>query len=253
MRARENALLNGVANVEFVVGDAARAPKELLERGVPAPDVVVVDPPRAGLTPRAVKRVVELAPERLVYVSCNPTTLAGNGQLLGRGRLQAGARQAVRSLPAHAARRVRRPLHAMSRAVEESNRRMLRARDAMDRDYARRSTSRRWRGIAHVSEAHFIRTFRATFGETPHRYLQRRRVERAMFLLRETRAQRDATSASTSASRASARSAARSARSWASRPRRTAARADVVAVPSCFAMAWTRPSSFGEAPAPGSR
>jgi AraC-like DNA-binding protein len=40
--------------------------------------------------------------------------------------------------------------------------------------------------IAHVSEAHFIRTFGATFGETPHRYLQRRRVERAMFLLRET-------------------------------------------------------------------
>ena len=40
--------------------------------------------------------------------------------------------------------------------------------------------------IACVSEAHFIRTFRATFGETPHRYLQRRRVERSMFLLRET-------------------------------------------------------------------
>jgi len=40
--------------------------------------------------------------------------------------------------------------------------------------------------IAFVSEAHFIRTFRATFGETPHRYLQRRRVERSMFLLRET-------------------------------------------------------------------
>src|SRR5205814_8356697 len=40
--------------------------------------------------------------------------------------------------------------------------------------------------VALVSEAHFIRTFRATFGETPHRYLQRRRVERSMFLLRET-------------------------------------------------------------------
>ena len=40
--------------------------------------------------------------------------------------------------------------------------------------------------VAHVSEAHFIRTFRAVFGETPHRYLQRRRVERSMFLLRET-------------------------------------------------------------------
>src|SRR6266513_5398674 len=74
----------------------------------------------------------------------------------------------------------------MSRAVEESNRRMLRARDAMDRDYAKPLDIRTLAGIAYVSEAHFIRTFRATFGETPHRYLQRRRVERAMFMLRET-------------------------------------------------------------------
>ena len=74
----------------------------------------------------------------------------------------------------------------MSRAVEESNRRLLRARDAMDRNYAQPLDIRTLARIAHVSEAHFIRTFRATFGETPHRYLQRRRVERAMFLLWET-------------------------------------------------------------------
>src|SRR5919106_630913 len=74
----------------------------------------------------------------------------------------------------------------MSRAIEESNRRMLRARDAMDRDYAKPLDVPTLARIAHVSEAHFIRVFRATFGETPHRYLQRRRVERAMFLLRET-------------------------------------------------------------------
>ena len=74
----------------------------------------------------------------------------------------------------------------MSRAVEESNRRMLRARDAMDRDYAKPLDVPTLARIAYVSEAHFIRTFRATFGETPHRYLQRRRVERAMFMLRET-------------------------------------------------------------------
>ncbi|MET8062629.1 AraC family transcriptional regulator [Micromonospora sp. NPDC005313] len=71
----------------------------------------------------------------------------------------------------------------MSRAVEESNRAMLRARDAMDRAYAQPLDIPALARIAYVSEAHFIRTFRATFGETPHRYLQRRRVERAMYLL----------------------------------------------------------------------
>jgi len=74
----------------------------------------------------------------------------------------------------------------MSRAVEEINRRMLRARDAMDRAYADPLDVPGLARVANVSEAHFIRTFRATFGETPHRYLQRRRVERAMFLLRAT-------------------------------------------------------------------
>jgi AraC-like DNA-binding protein len=72
----------------------------------------------------------------------------------------------------------------MSAAVEESNRRMLRARDAMDREFARPLDVPALARRALTSEAHFIRTFRATFGETPHRYLQRRRVERAMFLLR---------------------------------------------------------------------
>ncbi len=66
------------------------------------------------------------------------------------------------------------------------NRRLLRARDAMDRAYAEPLNIRAVAAVAFVSEAHFIRTFRAVFGETPHRYLQRRRVERSMFLLRET-------------------------------------------------------------------
>ena len=74
----------------------------------------------------------------------------------------------------------------MSRAVEEFNRRLLRARDAMDRAYAEPLDVRAIAAVAHLSEAHFIRSFRAAFGETPHRYLQRRRVERSMFLLRET-------------------------------------------------------------------
>jgi AraC-like DNA-binding protein len=74
----------------------------------------------------------------------------------------------------------------VSREVEELNRRLLRARDAMDRAYAEPLDVRAVAAVAHLSEAHFIRSFRAAFGETPHRYLQRRRVERAMFLLRET-------------------------------------------------------------------
>jgi AraC-like DNA-binding protein len=56
----------------------------------------------------------------------------------------------------------------------------------MDRAYAEPLDVRAVAAVAHVSPAHFSRTFRAVFGETPHRYLQRRRVERAMFLLRET-------------------------------------------------------------------
>ena len=56
----------------------------------------------------------------------------------------------------------------------------------MDRAYAEPLDVRAVAAVAHISPAHFIRTFRAVFGETPHRYLQRRRVERSMFLLRET-------------------------------------------------------------------
>ena len=74
----------------------------------------------------------------------------------------------------------------MSREVEDFNRRLLRARDAMDRAYAEPLNVRAVAAVAYISEAHFIRSFRAVFGETPHRYLQRRRVERSMFLLRET-------------------------------------------------------------------
>jgi AraC-like DNA-binding protein len=79
-----------------------------------------------------------------------------------------------------------RSLCRVSRAVEELNRRLLRARDAMDRAYAEPLDVRAIAEVAHMSEAYFIRSFKLAFGETPHRYLQRRRVERAMFLLRET-------------------------------------------------------------------
>jgi AraC-like DNA-binding protein len=74
----------------------------------------------------------------------------------------------------------------VSREVEDLNRRLLRARDAMDRAYAEPLDVAAIASVAHMSEAHFSRSFRVAFGETPHRYLQRRRVERSMFLLRET-------------------------------------------------------------------
>src|SRR6185295_19304621 len=74
----------------------------------------------------------------------------------------------------------------VSRDIEDMNRRLLRARDAMDRAYAEPLDVRSVAAVANLSEAHFSRSFRSTFGETPHRYLQRRRVERSMFLLRET-------------------------------------------------------------------
>ncbi len=74
----------------------------------------------------------------------------------------------------------------MSRDTEDLNRRLLRARDAMDRAYAEPLNGLAIAAVAHVSPAYFSCSFRDVFGETPHRYLQRRRVERAMFLLRET-------------------------------------------------------------------
>ena len=84
-RAVENAERNGVDERRVRPGDVAKAVRPLLEGGMPTPDVVVLDPPRAGLTPKAVRRVLELEPQRIVYVSCNPTTLAGNAELLAEG------------------------------------------------------------------------------------------------------------------------------------------------------------------------
>jgi AraC-like DNA-binding protein len=74
----------------------------------------------------------------------------------------------------------------VSREAEDLNRRRLRARDGMDRTYAEPLDVRAVAAVAHISPAHFSRCFRAVFGESPHRYLQRRRVERSMFLLRES-------------------------------------------------------------------
>lgn len=135
----------------------------------------------------------------------------------------------------------------MSLKIEERNRWMLRARDTMDRSFAEPLDVAALARVAHVSRAHFSRQFRATFGETPHRYLQRRRVERGMELLRETdlpvtdvcfdvgfnslgtfsRTFREIVGESPSDYRARFRGQAGAA----------------LRVPACFAMAWTRPAS----------
>jgi 23S rRNA (uracil1939-C5)-methyltransferase len=77
--AIENARLNGVDNARFFAGDVRLAMRPLLEQSG-KPDVVVVDPPRAGLSQKIVRRVLESQARRIVYVSCNPTTLAPNAR-----------------------------------------------------------------------------------------------------------------------------------------------------------------------------
>ena len=142
--------------------------------------------------------------------------------------------------------------------VEAASRRLLRARDAMDRSYAQPLDVPALARIALTSEAHFIRTFKRTFGETPHRYLQRRRLERAMALLRLTdRPVTDIclevgfTSLGTF-SRTFTRVLGMSPTAYRSAWRAGAGTAGYV--PTCVVMAWTRPAthrdadrSFGEA------
>ena len=73
--ARKNARDNGIKNAEFIVGDTTAVMPSLYRQGV-RPDVVVVDPPRAGCTPTVLKTFANMKPRRIVYVSCNPATLA---------------------------------------------------------------------------------------------------------------------------------------------------------------------------------
>ncbi len=75
--AIENAELNSIGNAAFFAGNVGQVLRELQERAGD-PELVVVDPPRAGLAGKALKRLGELAAPRVVYVSCNPTTLAGD-------------------------------------------------------------------------------------------------------------------------------------------------------------------------------
>ena len=80
--AISNAKLNEIDNANFFAGDVRVALRELVAKAG-TPDVVVVDPPRAGLSSKVVRRIIDSSPKRIVYVSCNPTTLAPNAAQLG--------------------------------------------------------------------------------------------------------------------------------------------------------------------------
>ncbi len=81
--ARENARRNGVANARYLCADAGQAAEQLANQGV-RPDVVVVDPPRKGLAPQVIDTLLAMAPEKIVYVSCDCATLARDLKLLCR-------------------------------------------------------------------------------------------------------------------------------------------------------------------------
>ena len=76
--ARKNCRRNGISNCRFITGDI----KYSLARITEKPDVLVIDPPRAGVHKDVVKQVLDMVPERIVYVSCNPATLARDLGLL---------------------------------------------------------------------------------------------------------------------------------------------------------------------------
>jgi 23S rRNA (uracil1939-C5)-methyltransferase len=79
--AKENAIRNGIENAEFFCGDAGQAALELQAKGI-RPDVIVVDPPRKGLNADTIEAIHRMSPRRLVYVSCDPATLARDVALL---------------------------------------------------------------------------------------------------------------------------------------------------------------------------
>lgn len=136
----------------------------------------------------------------------------------------------------------------MSRETEDTNRRLLRARDAMDRRFADPLDIAELAGIAFMSEAHFIREFKRVFGEPPYRYLQRRRVERAMFILRhKDDSVTDVCMAVGFASLGTFSRTFRTIVGMSPTEFRVATRGLPQVAPTGFSMRWNRPSSFGEA------
>ena len=69
--ARENASLNGLSNCEFIAGDVLKVVGDLTDK----PDLIILDPPRDGIHPKALERIIGFGVERMVYISCKPTSL----------------------------------------------------------------------------------------------------------------------------------------------------------------------------------
>lgn len=96
--AKENAKLNGITNAGFLAGDAER----MLEEGVKlagSPDIVILDPPRKGCDGSLIEKLIEISPRKIVYVSCNPSTLARDAALLGKGGYKVEALKGVDMFP----------------------------------------------------------------------------------------------------------------------------------------------------------
>ncbi|CAM4028254.1 helix-turn-helix transcriptional regulator [Janibacter anophelis] len=129
---------------------------------------------------------------------------------------------------------------------EDQNRRLLRARDTMDRDYASPLDIPSLSRVALMSPAHFSRQFTQTFGETPHRYLQRRRIERAMAMLRDH--DRSVTDVALAVGYDSLGTFSRTFREITGRTPSEFRGDSELDAPGCVVRRWTRPSSFGEAP-----
>ncbi|MBQ6902544.1 MAG: class I SAM-dependent RNA methyltransferase, partial [Oscillospiraceae bacterium] len=97
--AKKNCVLNNVTSAEFICADAGEAAALLARRGE-KPDAIVVDPPRKGLSPEVIEEIKRMNPKTLVYVSCDPATLARDIKLLcGDGMYNAVSVQPVDMFP----------------------------------------------------------------------------------------------------------------------------------------------------------
>ena len=71
LAARENAALNGLSNCEFIAGDVLKVLDEISEK----PDFIILDPPRDGIHPKAIQKIIDYGVDRMIYISCKPTSL----------------------------------------------------------------------------------------------------------------------------------------------------------------------------------